>query len=179
MEEYRYKRIVVGKNDEGKSAVLTTTGTNVQQEPNRFYRATLWSTSEHPVDNSIEGDRAEKGIGRNPPKGGSHVRVLELYPDNPDKEKLLAQVKEAHEKYGQKYKPTDEDLARHPMMHRTDTLDIVFVVRGEVYLITDVDEIRCTPGDCVIVRGTNHAWSVRGTEPCLMMGVMLDAHPLD
>jgi hypothetical protein len=34
-------------------------------------------------------------------------------------------------------------------------------------------------GDCVIVRGTNHAYSVRGTEPCMMMGVMMNALPLD
>lgn len=29
--EYRYKRIVVGRNSEGKSAVLTTTSDNVQK----------------------------------------------------------------------------------------------------------------------------------------------------
>jgi mannose-6-phosphate isomerase-like protein (cupin superfamily) len=178
METYRYKRVVVGKNGDGKSAVITTTGTNVQQQPGSFYRATLWSAAEHPVDNSIEGDLANKGIGRVPPKGGSHVRVLEMYPE-PDREKLLAQVMESHKKFGQEHMPTAEDMARHPMMHRTDTLDIVFVMRGEIYLITDVDEIRCTPGDCIVVRGVNHAFSVRGTEPCLMMGVMLDALPLD
>lgn len=179
MEEYRYKRVVVGKNDDGKSAVLSTSCTNVQQEPNRFYRATLWSTNEHPVDNSIEGDRANKGISRNPPKNGSHVRVLEMYPEDQDKAKLLAQVKEAHAKFGQEHMPTEEDMARHPMMHRTDTLDIIFVVRGEIYLVTDVDETLCKEGDCIIIRGTNHAWSNRGTEPCLMMGVMLDALPLE
>ena len=177
--EYRYKRVVVGKNADGKSAVLTKTATNVQEVPGRIYRATLWSASEVPVDNSIEGDRANISINRDPPPGGCHVRVLEIYPDNPDKEKHIAEVKEAHAKFGQKYPPTDEDLARHPMMHRTDTLDIVFVVKGEMYLITDVDELLLTPGDCVIVRGTNHAYSVRGTEPCLSMGVMVSALPLD
>jgi mannose-6-phosphate isomerase-like protein (cupin superfamily) len=177
--EYRYKRVVVGKNAEGKSAVLTKTGANVQAVPGQFYRATLWSASEVPVDNSIEGDRANISINRDPPKGGVHVRVLEIYPDNPDRGKHIAEVKEAHAKFGQKYPPTDEDLARHPMMHRTDTLDILFVVRGEMYLITDVDELLLTAGDCVIVRGTNHAYSVRGTEPCLSMGVMVSALPLD
>jgi len=65
------------------------------------------------------------------------------------------------------------------MMHRTDTLDVVFVFSGEADLITDLEEVLLTPGDCVIVRGTNHAYSVRGTEPCMMMGVMINALPLD
>jgi quercetin dioxygenase-like cupin family protein len=179
MEEYRYKRIVIGKNAEGKSAVLSTKGTNIQHEPNHFYRGTLWSTSEIPVDNSIEGDRANVGMKREPPFGGSLVRILELQPDDPDKEKAIAKMKETNEKFGQKYQATPEDMARHPSMHKTDTLDIIFVFRGEIYLITDVEEILCTPGDCIIIRGTNHGWSVRGTEPCMCVGVMLSAHPLD
>jgi hypothetical protein len=177
--EYRYKRIVVGKNVDGKSAVLSTKGTNVQHDPSLYYRATLWSTKENPVDNSFEGDRAEIGMNREPPFGGSLVRVLELQPDNPDTEKALTKMKETNAKFAQKYPPTPEDLARHYSMHRTDTLDIIFVFRGEIYLITDVEEILCTPGDCIIIRGTNHGWSVRGTEPCFMMGVMLSANPLD
>lgn len=177
--EYRYKRIVVGKNTAGKSAVLMTKGTNIQESPGRFYRGTLWSTSETPVDNSIDGDRANISINREPPINGSHVRVLEIFPENPDRAQLLAEVKEAHQKFGQKHPPSEQDMARHPMMHRTDTLDIIFVFKGEIYLITDVDEVLCTPGDCIIVRGTNHAWSVRGKEPCLMMGVMINALPLE
>ncbi len=177
--DYRYKRIVVGKNVEGKSAVLSTTCSNVQFEPDQFYRATLWSADKVPVDNSVAGDRANIGMKREPPFGGALVRVLELYPDDPDKERALARFKEVNEKFGQKHLPTPEESARHPSMHRTDTLDIIFVFRGEIYLITDVDEIRCTAGDCIIIRGTNHAWSVRGTEPCMCMGVMISADPLE
>jgi hypothetical protein len=177
--EYRYKRVVVGKNAEGKSAVLSTTGTNVQQEVGHYYRATLWSTAETPVDNSIEGDRADIGMKREPPFGGSLVRVLELQPDEPDRGKALTRMKATNERFAQKYPPTPEDLARHPTMHRTDTLDIIFVFRGEIYLITDVEEILCTAGDCIVIRGTNHGWSVRGTEPGMCMGVMLSANALD
>ena len=176
--EYRYRRIVVGRNSEGKSAVLTTTSDNVQVAPNVYYRATLWSTSETPVDNSIEGDRGANRIDRVPPKNGSHVRVLELYPEDPDRTKALAVAQAANEKFHQPYKPTAEMLARDPGMHHTDTLDMAFVFSGEIDIITDVDEIRCTPGDCIIVRGVNHAWRVHGSAPCLMMGVSIDALPL-
>jgi hypothetical protein len=175
--EYRYKRVVVGKNPDGKSAILSTTSTNVQQSPGQFYRATLWTAPRVPVDNSASVESADGGIQRDPPYGGFLVRALKLYPE-PDREKLLARVKESHVKFSQKHQPSEEDIARHPMMHRTDSTDIVFVFQGEMDLITDVDEIHLTPGDCVVVRGTNHAYNVTGPGPCLAMGVMLSAEPL-
>lgn len=113
-----------------------------------------------------------------PPKNGSHIRVLELYPEDPDRTKALAEAQAVNEEFHQPYQPTAEMLARDPGMHHTDTLDMAFVFSGEIDLITDVDEIHCTPGDCIIVRGVNHAWRVRGSEPCLMMGMSLDALPL-
>jgi hypothetical protein len=33
------------------------------------------------------------------------------------------------------------------------------------------------PGDTVIIRGTNHAWSNRSNAPCLLVGTMTDATP--
>jgi hypothetical protein len=31
------------------------------------------------------------------------------------------------------------------------------------------------PGDTVIIRGVNHAWSNRSNAPCLLVGTMTDA----
>lgn len=41
-------------------------------------------------------------------------------------------------------------------MHRTDTLDMFALGYGEVYLVTDTDEVLLRPGD---TKGVNHAWS--------------------
>ncbi len=62
-------------------------------------------------------------------------------------------------------------------MHRTDTLDVMIVIRGEIYMILDEDELLLKPTDTVIVQGTNHGWSNRSDEPCLAIGVMIDAIP--
>ena len=62
-------------------------------------------------------------------------------------------------------------------MHRTDTLDFITCVRGEVYLVTDCDEVLMQSGDTVIICGTNHAWSDRSDAPCLHVGTMIDAVP--
>jgi len=45
----------------------------------------------------------------------------------------------------QKYPPTEKDLARHPSMHRTDTLDMFVVAYGEIYLVSDTDETLLKP----------------------------------
>jgi quercetin dioxygenase-like cupin family protein len=68
------------------------------------------------------------------------------------------------------------DKRRHPAMHTTRTIDYVVVLRGQVSLLLDEgDEIPVRPLDVVIQRGTNHYWINRGSEPALLMGVLLDA----
>ena len=171
----KWKRYVVGADPGGKSAVLMEEATNVQENPGFFYRATLWSTKEVPVDNTIATDRALDCHTREPFPGGMLFRALEIFPDPQDRQTHLAAVLQLHRRVGQKHAPTPEDLARHPSMHRTDTLDCFACVKGEIYLMTDVDEVLLRPGDTVVIRGTNHAWSNRSNEPCLLVGCMIDA----
>jgi mannose-6-phosphate isomerase-like protein (cupin superfamily) len=105
-------------------------------------------------------------------------RVLEIPPDMKDRKKHIELMKEVNRKVKQKYPPTDKDLERHPTMHRTDTLDCFVVMRGEVYLVSDTDEVLLRAGDTAVVQGVNHAWSNRSNEPVLIAGVMTHAKPL-
>jgi len=34
------------------------------------------------------------------------------------------------------------------------------------------------PGDVLVQRGTNHSWSVRGDEPCIIAAVLVSAEPV-
>jgi quercetin dioxygenase-like cupin family protein len=171
----KWKRYVVGPDAQGKSAVLMTEATNVQENPGYFYRATLWSTREVPVDNSIAVDRALELKTREPFAGGMLFRALEIPPDSADRNRHVEAVQKLNVEVRQKHQPTAEELARHPSMHRTDTLDCITCVIGEIYLVTDVDAVLMRPGDSVVIRGTNHAWSNRSDEPCLLVGCMVDA----
>jgi quercetin dioxygenase-like cupin family protein len=60
-------------------------------------------------------------------------------------------------------------------MHKTQTIDYVIVLKGEVTLVLDGDERDLKPFDVVIQRGTNHAWVNRGKEPALLAVVLVDA----
>ena len=175
-------RFVVGPDPQGRSAVLQRGLTNVQSRDGFFWRATLWATQETPVDNSVEGDRSQTpGLGaqREPFPNGFICRALEIPPDNPGDDEHRRLFTELNKEVRQKHLPSAADLARHPTMHRTDTLDCLTCVRGEIYLVTDTDEVLMQPGDTVIVRGVNHAWSNRSSEPCLLVGTMTDAIPAD
>jgi mannose-6-phosphate isomerase-like protein (cupin superfamily) len=63
-----------------------------------------------------------------------------------------------------------------PAMHTTDTVDYVVILSGQVALELDHGRTEhLGPGDCVVQRGTRHAWRVRGTEPLVCAAVMIGA----
>lgn len=173
------KRYVLGPDDEGRSTILESEPVNIQTKDGFFWRSTLWATQELPVDNTIEGDRSlAEGVGakREPHPGGMLVRALELWPDMaPDQQR--AEFATLNTEVEQKHLPTQADSQRHPTMHRTDTLDSITIARGEIYLVTDEEEVLMRPGDTVIIRGVNHGWSNRSDSPCLLVGTMIDATP--
>jgi quercetin dioxygenase-like cupin family protein len=151
MSTTHVNRFVVGLDGQNRSAVLQRGLTSVQSREGNFWSATLWTTQETPVDNTIAGDRSQTpGLeGLEPFPNGLVCRALEIPPG-----------------------------AGFPM-HHTDTLDCLTCVRGEIYLVTDTDEVLMQPGDTVIIRGVNHAWSNRSSAPCLLIGTNTDATPLD
>jgi len=174
-----YKRYVVGPNAEGKSCVLEDKAANVVEQPGHMHRADLWHTAEMPADNTISKDRSMDSIAREPVDHGTLFRGLKFWPEDPDKQKAIETTKKTHKMLKQKYMPTDEDLERHPTMHRTDTIDYITCVDGEIWLMTDLDEFLMKAGDTVIITGLNHAWSNRSSGPALLSVCMVQADPLN
>jgi len=129
------KRYVVGLDEKGTSAVLMDGVPNQQELEDFFWRATLWKTRETPVDNGILGDWSlHGGPARSPFPGGMLVRALELWPDK-DPETAHKTCVEINKMVGHTQEISEADQQRNPSMHRTDTLDVIIVVRGEIYLV--------------------------------------------
>jgi quercetin dioxygenase-like cupin family protein len=63
-------------------------------------------------------------------------------------------------------------------MHKTDTVDYIILLSGQVSLILDEGEVEMAPMDVVIQRGTNHAWVNHGDEPAVLAGILIDADPV-
>ena len=63
-------------------------------------------------------------------------------------------------------------------MHRTDTVDYVICIAGEIDMFVDDSQfVTLRAGDVLIQRGTYHAWANRSDKPCRLAVVLLDALP--
>jgi cell division septation protein DedD len=174
---WKVRRVVTGHDKDGKSIFIED-----RHAPNVMEMASmpglaltdLWETTGSPADNSGSKDAAARPVRLEPPKGGSILRIVEFPPDaewrkNVDANAAFGSIGAAHAK--------DASNA-DPMMHTTRTIDYLIILKGEIYAILDKEETLLKPGDIMIQRGTNHSWSVRGTEPCILAAILIDAKPL-
>jgi mannose-6-phosphate isomerase-like protein (cupin superfamily) len=63
---------------------------------------------------------------------------------------------------------------RHPLMHRTETIDYAIVLEGEITMVMDEVDVQLKAGDVLVQCGTNHAWSNRSGKPCVVAFVLID-----
>ena len=57
--------------------------------------------------------------------------------------------------------------------HATPTVDYLLVLNGSVVLALDTAEVELHAGDCVVQRGTRHAWRNRTATPVRLACVMV------
>ncbi len=63
--------------------------------------------------------------------------------------------------------------------HRTDSIDYIVVIAGEIDMELDDSIIHLKAGDIMVQRGTIHNWVNRGTVPCVLAVVLLDAKSVE
>ncbi len=63
--------------------------------------------------------------------------------------------------------------------HRTDSIDYIVVISGEIDMELDDSRVHLRAGDVMVQRGTIHNWINRGTEPCVLAVVLVDAKPVE
>jgi quercetin dioxygenase-like cupin family protein len=63
--------------------------------------------------------------------------------------------------------------------HRTDSIDYIVVMSGEIDMELDGSTVHLKAGDVMVQRGTIHNWVNRGTEPCVLAVVLVDAKPVE
>jgi naringenin degradation protein FdeH len=168
------RRVVTGHDARGRSVVLTD-----GESPHRFVLekagglglTELWETRSAPADNTGRADAADHERRIEPVNGGTVFRVIE-YP--PDRERLKSIDPEAHFA-SMGARAADAATRRHPGMHRTDTVDYCIVLSGEIWAVLDEGEVLLRAGDCLVQRGTSHAWSNRSDAPCTIAFVLVAA----
>ena len=146
------RRVVTGHNEGGQAKVLSDGPATNTRFPTQSVATTLiWCSDRMPVDiakGEAIEDMGARILGAPPPENGSRFVVIEFAPNSPG------------------------------VMHRTETLDYVIALSGEIHMATDIGEVTLKAGDVMVQRGTNHAWSNRSNEPARVAFVLLDAEPL-
>lgn len=173
------RRVVTGHNADGRS-IIVSDGPSPHLQTfgvETFVVTDLWKTASTPADNT-GADPCGLPITLAPPHQGTVFRIVQF---PPDREYLATWKRE--EAFGELGKSGSDAIDRstehkHAGMHRTDSVDYAFVLKGEIWAILDEGETRLRAGDALIQRGTNHAWSNRSDEPALVGFVLIEARPL-
>jgi len=146
------RRVVTG-HDTAKVAKVMIDGpmTNERRPGPGMVTRLLWCTDGTPADISI-GDKFEdmgqRTLGIAPPANGTRLAVIDFAPGNA------------------------------PFMHRTETVDYVIVLAGELDMDMDQSTVKLKAGDILVQRGTNHSWVNRSSQPARAAFVLIDAKPL-
>jgi len=166
-------RRVVTANDATGKAVAAFDGDSphvLRYEAGGFTATMVWQTAEIPAKYERR-DRAGDQKGVVPPPRGTVCRVVEFPPLDP---RRIAGLSHRDVFRGLVAPDESRGLARHPFMHRTDTVDYGIVLEGEIDMLLDLGEVHLRAGDVVIQQGTNHAWVNRGAGICRIAFILID-----
>src|SRR5262249_11834329 len=108
-----------------------------------------------------------------PPDLGTALLVVEFPPLDPAEEAKMDpnfMMKIIGERA-----PTRGRPVRHPLMHRTRTVDYAVVLSGELDMMLDDAVVHVRAGDVIVQQATNHAWINRGTQPCRILFALIDS----
>jgi quercetin dioxygenase-like cupin family protein len=145
-----FRRVVTGHDAAGTAIVLIDGPATNHKFPDPHVSSTMmWSTDAAPTSILGDEDEGARILGTAPPANGSRFTMMEFQPGN----------------------------VVHGL-HRTDTVDYAICISGELDMFLDATNfVTLRAGDVLIQRGTYHAWANRGTEPCRLAVVLIDALP--
>jgi mannose-6-phosphate isomerase-like protein (cupin superfamily) len=171
----KIRRVVTGHRDGKSVIVMDGIAPNVKEMASMpgLALTDLWETAAAPASNAGNDDAAARPVHLEPPQNGTILRIVEFPPDSAWRNK--ADAKEAFTSIGAGH--AKDSRSADPMMHKTATVDYIIILKGEIWAIMDEGETLLKPGDILVQRGTNHSWSVRGNEPCVLAAVLVSALP--
>jgi mannose-6-phosphate isomerase-like protein (cupin superfamily) len=142
------RKVVMGHDDAGRTIVLSDAPAVSHATAGAGMTVfDIWETFAAPTPiPPREPDPSDRPLDFRMPKIGTRVRIAEIAPAGD----------------------------RAPFMHRTESVEAVLVLRGEMtMLIDDGQEVVLRAGDTLIQRATNHAWVNRGPESCRILFIMI------
>ncbi|MER5435809.1 cupin domain-containing protein [Streptomyces sp. NPDC002588] len=169
-KQTRARRIMIGLDDRGRSTIVEDGPTRTRLATEAYTLNQIWQATTVPTPVSAENTLGPKAVIPPPPNGYTFV-VATFPPDSEwDYEEGWAKAL-ADSGAGESL----DSAGGIPGLHATETIDLVTIVSGEIYAITETGETLMRPGDSLVQRGTKHAWSNRGHVPCTLAAVHIAA----
>jgi mannose-6-phosphate isomerase-like protein (cupin superfamily) len=173
------RRVVTG-HDAGGRAVVLSDGPAPSLYVNKldpdWYSIDIWRTHEMPAPIVAQASEPTSGPRRQMPTRNGTVLRINHFPPESEAVRAMTQADSqcAFEGLGNPAAATFGKGGRHPLMHRTETIDYAIVLSGEITMVLDDEDVQLRAGDVVVQCGTNHAWSNRSKEPCVVAFVLID-----
>ncbi|HUC49778.1 MAG TPA: cupin domain-containing protein [Xanthobacteraceae bacterium] len=145
------RRVVTGHDGEVAKVMRDAPATNAKFPAPGAVSTMIWCTDKSPAAMPAGKEFEDMGariLGTAPPPHGTRFAVIDFPPGN------------------------------KPHMHRTETIDYVIVLEGEIEMDMDDSTVKLKAGDIMVQRGTNHAWANRGNARARVAFVLIDAEPL-
>lgn len=171
-------RVVTGHDADGKAIIASdgplATIVELAAIPGTVFHE-VWASTGTPALLDNGADPTVAALMLPPPKHGTRMRFVDIPPDT---DEFLAhgaaQMQDAFSQIGDAAASTVKADSRHPLMHRTESVDYGIVIEGEMTLMLDDSEVQLKTGSVVVQRGTNHAWANRSGKPCRMLFILVD-----
>lgn len=145
--EFAIRRIVTGHDAKGRAVIVQDgVATNQKIRPHGTVSTLLWGSDETPAELWTDEDYGARDSNIEPPPEGSWFRIVEYPAGGPGRR------------------------------HRTDTVDYVVCLSGEIDMeLDDGLTVHMAAGDVMVQQGTYHSWINRGNEPCRIAFCLIDA----
>jgi quercetin dioxygenase-like cupin family protein len=141
------RRIITGHDDAGKAIVkIDEICDHFREGRPGAMVCNVWTTDTTPADNSGQEDKGKREGKYTMIENGSVFRIIEFKPGVQQR------------------------------VHRTDTIDYIVVMSGEIDMELEAgEEVHLKAGEVMVQRGTVHNWINRGTESCVLAVILIHA----
>jgi hypothetical protein len=165
------RRVVTGLDDSGRSTFVADMPTPVRVATPGFTVCDIWRVEGLPAT-VLDEDGTTGEVLLDPPRAGFVYRITTFPPDSEwdAAAEYRASLEAMSGAEAVDRAASESDIAG---LHQTDSVDIVTIISGELYAITETGETLLKPGDSLVQRGTVHTWSNRGDKPCMKVAVQM------
>lgn len=145
------RRVVTGHDEQGKAKVLIDeVCSHFRQGRPNGFVCNVWTTDTSPANNDGYADAGKREGKFTVIENGTVFRILDFHPGVQQR------------------------------VHRTDSIDYIVVMSGEIDMeLESGEEVHLKAGDVMVQRGTVHNWINRGTQTCVMAVILVHAKPVE